>query len=357
MLTINILAVPFALVFAATVLTVCTIPSWSESRSQVKLPTPWSPEHPYNASIRPLVLWHGMGDSGHSLGMQEFGHLIKDVHHGLYVHSIYIGDTLDADQRAGWFGNVWEQLEIVNTQLNNITELSNGFDAIGFSQGGQFLRAYVEKYNSPPVFNLITFGSQHMGVTDLPTCRPGDVFCLLARAVARRGVYSTYAQTHIVQAQYFRDHTRLPLYYKQNKFLPLINGEIDERRNGTFKKNLLDLKNFVMIMFEQDGTVVPKESSLFGSYAPPEEDDEHEGKPWWREDVLSMREQPLYKEDWIGLRELDETARVALLTCQGRHMQISRECYLPIIKKYVGQVIKSGSTHRSSAQGTLIIQQ
>lgn len=319
-----------------------------------KLPTPWSPEHPYNASIRPLVLWHGMGDSAHSAGMLEFSQLVRDVHPGLFVHSIYIEDALDADQRAGWFGNVWEQLEIVNTQLNNITELGDGFDAIGFSQGGQFLRAYVEKYNSPRVFNLITFGSQHMGVTDLPTCRPGDIFCLLARAVARRGVYSTYAQTHIVQAQYFRDHTRLQLYYEQNKFLTVINGEVEEKRNETFRRNLLDLENLVMIMFDQDRTVVPKESSWFGSYAPPQGD---EGKePWWREDILPMREQSLYKEDWIGLRELDETARVALVICQGEHMQISRECYLPIITKYVGKVTAMGSVDRMVSLGGLKIQ-
>ena len=213
-----------------------------------------------------------------------------------------------------------------------------------------------------------------MGVTDLPTCRPGDIFCLLARAVARRGVYSTYAQTHIVQAQYFRDHTRLQLYYEQNKFLTVINGEVEEGRNETFRRNLLDLENLVMIMFAQDRTVVPKESSWFGSYAPPQGD---EGKgPWWREDVLPMREQPLYKEDWIGLREartlllllshclllypsrsqLDETARVALVICEGEHMQISRECYLPIITKYVGKVTAMGSVNRMVSPGGLKIQ-
>jgi len=147
------------------------------------------------------------------------------------------------------------------------------------------------------------------------------------------------------------------MYYDHNKFLTVINGEVEGRRNETFKRNLLDLENFAMIMFDQDSTVVPKESSWFGSYAPPQEHDRK--KPWWREDILPMREQPLYQEDWIGLRELDETARVALVTCQGQHMQISRECYLPIIEKYVGKVIKAGSDHRSSApasQGGLIIQ-
>lgn len=61
------------------------------------------------------------------------------------------------------YGNVNEQIDLVAEQIANVTELKDGFDAIGFSQGGQFLRAYVERYNTPPVHNLITFGSQHMG--------------------------------------------------------------------------------------------------------------------------------------------------------------------------------------------------
>ena len=61
------------------------------------------------------------------------------------------------------YGNVNEQIDLVAEQITNVTELKDGFDAIGFSQGGQFLRAYVERYNTPPVHNLITFGSQHMG--------------------------------------------------------------------------------------------------------------------------------------------------------------------------------------------------
>lgn len=66
---------------------------------------------------------------------------------------------------------------------------------------GQFFRAYVERYNSPPVNNLITFGSQHMGIADLPACKPFDVPCQIARRAARNGVYTTWAQANIVQVR------------------------------------------------------------------------------------------------------------------------------------------------------------
>lgn len=67
------------------------------------------------------------------------------------------------------------------------------------STGGQFLRAYIERYNSPRVFNLITFGSQHMGISDLPGCKPTDFLCRAARSAAGAGVYTTWAQNNLVQ--------------------------------------------------------------------------------------------------------------------------------------------------------------
>lgn len=137
-----------------------------------------------------------------------------------------------------------------------------------------------------------------MGVSDLPTCRPGDVFCQLMRIAARRGVYSAYAQKNLIQAQYFRDPNRLSAYYETNDFLTRVNGEVREKRDKGFKKNLASLNELVLIMFSRDTTVVPRESSWFGSFAPPA-DDEHWGEPG---EPMPMRMQPLYKHDWIGLK-------------------------------------------------------
>jgi hypothetical protein len=68
--------------------------------------------------------------------------------------------------------------------------------------GGQFLRAYIERHNDPPIRNLITFGSQHMGISDLPACKPYDLLCILARNAVRAGVYNEWAQHNLVQVTY-----------------------------------------------------------------------------------------------------------------------------------------------------------
>ncbi|OSD01302.1 alpha/beta-hydrolase [Trametes coccinea BRFM310] len=304
-----------------------------------------SPLRPSEPLRRPLVIWHGLGDSYASPGMLEFMDLIKEMHPGIFVHSVYQDEDLKEDERAGFFGDVNEQVRFAAEQIANITELQGGFDAIGFSQGGQFLRAYVEAYNTPPVHNLITFGSQHMGVSDLPACRgPWDLFCQLARRAARGGVYTDWAQRNLVQAQYFRDADRLDVYRARNRFLAPLNNEADGApQNATFKRNLAGLEGLVLVLFAADKTVVPKESAWFGSYAPPAEED----GVWPQEKtVVPMRLQPLYKEDWIGLRELDKSGRVVLETCEGEHMQLTDECWRPLVKRYVGGTLADDEGYR-----------
>ena len=49
-----------------------------------------------------------------------------------------------------------------------------------------------------------------------------------------------------------------------------------------------------------------------------------------------MRLQPIYLDDRIGLKTLDERGDVILESCEGEHMQLSQDCWEPIVKKYVG---------------------
>ena len=76
-------------------------------------------------SPRPLVLWHGLGlflghefpltdnidcvcigDYYSSPGMLEFVSLIKDMHQGIFVHSVYINKDKDKDMRAGFVSSL-----------------------------------------------------------------------------------------------------------------------------------------------------------------------------------------------------------------------------------------------------------
>jgi palmitoyl-protein thioesterase len=43
-----------------------------------------------------------LGDSHSSPGMLQLSSRIKEMHPGIYVHSIYIDEDLDKDRRAGF---------------------------------------------------------------------------------------------------------------------------------------------------------------------------------------------------------------------------------------------------------------
>ncbi|KDR75371.1 hypothetical protein GALMADRAFT_249405 [Galerina marginata CBS 339.88] len=293
-------------------------------------------------SPKPLVIWHGLGDSHSSPGMLQFSSLIKEVHSGIFVHSVYIEEDLDKDRQAGFYGNANEQIEFVATQLAEIAELRDGFDAIGFSQGGQFLRAYVERYNSPPVNNLITFGSQHMGISDIPTCRRYDFLCQIARKTAKQAVYGEWAQENLIQAQYYRDPSNYEKYLTTNYFLTSINNEIPNSRNETYAGNLASLKNLVLVLFTEDKTVVPKESAWFGAEVIEEEETPVKQFPLSlsknlnsERNVVPMRLQPIYLENWIGLQELDGRGGIVFETCKGEHMQLG-DCWKDLVIKFAG---------------------
>jgi palmitoyl-protein thioesterase len=84
--------------------------------------------------------------------------------------------------------------------IANDPALQNGFNAIGFSQGGQFLRAVAQRCPSPRMRNLITVGSQHQGVFGFPNC-PGEInfYCDIVRDLLNYGVYTDAVQAFLVQ--------------------------------------------------------------------------------------------------------------------------------------------------------------
>lgn len=285
----------------------------------------------------PLVIWHGLGDSAHSEGIDSFISQLKEAFPGLYVHSVTQDASSDSeDRRQGFFGHVNDQVQKACDQLADIEELRDGFDALGFSQGGQFLRAYVQRCNTPKVRNLVTFGSQHMGIADLPACGPTDLLCRVAEAALRGGIYTDYAQSHLVSAQYYRnpkDPKAFAAYLEKNDFIKDINNE-GEHINTTYAKNLASLENFVMLMFDKDTTVEPKQSSWFASY--PIRNDTDTDKVGDPNEPTPLRQSSIYLDDRIGLKKLDQRGSLIMELCHGVHMQIDPACQLKVFGKYIG---------------------
>ena len=53
---------------------------------------------------RSLVIWHGLGDVYNAQGIQDFMDEIKEIHPGIFIHSIYVDTDPEADKKAGFVG-------------------------------------------------------------------------------------------------------------------------------------------------------------------------------------------------------------------------------------------------------------
>ena len=154
------------------------------------------------ASPPAVVLWHGMGDTC-CAGLLEVKERIETVLPGAYVHSVMLGSTLDQDERQGFFGLVDDQIDSVCSLLSADANLSSGFHAVGFSQGGLLLRGLVQRCPDIKVHTLVTMGSPHGGVVEVPGCpaSANGIYCAQMRRLLDAGAYNKLIRGSVVQAQ------------------------------------------------------------------------------------------------------------------------------------------------------------
>ncbi|XP_036371521.1 palmitoyl-protein thioesterase 1 [Megalops cyprinoides] len=264
----------------------------------------------------PLVMWHGMGDSCcNPLSMGAIKKMIEKEVPGVYVLSLMIGKSISEDTENSFFMDVNAQVSFVCDKLARDPKLKGGYNAMGFSQGGQFLRAVAQRCPSPPMKTLISVGGQHQGVYGLPRC-PGESshICDWIRKQLNSGAYSDFVQKHLVQAQYWHDPLNEELYKTHSLFLADINQE--RAVNESYKKNLQSLEKFVMVKFLKDTIVDPVETEWFGFL-----------KPGQAKETETLQESALYKEDRLGLAEMDKAGKLVFLSSDGDHLQFTREWF------------------------------
>ncbi|CAL5867984.1 uncharacterized protein PFLUO_LOCUS2207 [Penicillium psychrofluorescens] len=309
-----------------------TLASLAASALSAALLEPWAVATDRDTQL-PLVIWHGLGDDFEREGLQEIAALATKVNPGTYVHLIQLADTGSDDRQATFMGNLTEQLITVCEQLaaDPILGSAPAVNALGFSQGGQFLRGYVERCNAPRVHNLVTFGSQHNGIAEFQSCSTGDWVCQGAEALLHAGRWTEFVQSRLVPAQYFRDPAELDAYLEHSNYLADINNE-RAHKNTTYAANLATLNRFAMFMFDKDTIAVPKESAWFADV------NSTDGT------VTPLRERPIYKEDWLGLKKLGDQDKLEFRTVPGQHMHLSEKVMEETFKEYFGPTDSSRSS-------------
>ncbi|KAH8386449.1 hypothetical protein KR093_000606, partial [Drosophila rubida] len=265
--------------------------------------------------VLPVVLWHGMGDTccfPFSLGAIK--KLIEQHTNGTYVRSLKIGGNLVLDYESGFFIHPNKQVDYVCKQLALDERLTDGYNAIGFSQGGQFLRALAQRCPTPPMRTLISLGGQHQGIFGLPKCPTlKQRSCEYISQLLNYAAYEDWVQQQLVQATYWHDPLHESKYRLQSSFLADINNELYV--NERYAENLNKLKKLVLVKFLNDTIVQPRESQWFEFYAPGQD-----------QQIQPLNQSKVYKN--LGLDLMLERKRLQLLSVEGDHLSISQDWFL-----------------------------
>jgi palmitoyl-protein thioesterase len=107
-------------------------------------------------------------------------------------------------------------------------------------------------------------------------------------------------------------------------FLPYLNNEKPESYDATINNRFGGLNGALLIMFSNDTMIYPKETAWFHEL-------QADGT------ILPVEQTEFYKNDYIGLKTLNEAGKVKFVEFDGDHLQFSYEQIETVIAPFLKQ--------------------
>lgn len=248
----------------------------------------------FASAFKPVVIVHGIMTGAES--MLIIREEIQRYHPGTVVYN--------TDRYAGWSSleNAWHQVFEFQNDLQQICkDHPDGVILLGYSQGGLMARGVMQIYPEHCVKKFISLSSPQAGQYGT------DFLHLIFPSLIAKTAYQlfyTYVGQHTSVGNYWNDPHHQDRFEQFSIFLPYINNDLPSTNSSQFRDTILKLDQVILIGGPDDGVITPWESSHFGYYN-------------GTDDVIPCKQRKIYLEDRIGLRTLDESGRLKLVTMAG----------------------------------------
>ena len=251
----------------------------------------------------PVAIFHGFYDSCKNAYFPQLVNLIK---YNIGDYAICIETGAEGDSMSSSFQ---EQADRACEEINKNPKFSGDFGILSISQGGLLARYIIQKCQMKgKVKSLVSFGGPMMGTSQVPFCL-GGVVCFIINSLVDYFVYGKSIQKGIGPAGYFRTAAHIKNYIDSESFLVQLNNEGKNIDNES-KKRFSELNNLVLIGFENDKMISPKETAEFWAY------DENFK-------LVPMNETDVYKNDLFGLKSFveDSSKNFVVHYLKGEHIE------------------------------------
>jgi len=254
----------------------------------------------FSFCIYPIAVFHGIVDS---CQMKNTSILVNDLRRdlGVHVECIEIGNGFFDTFLKNFESQVKEACEKIKSNPN----FQSKFSILGISQGTLIGRYVIEKCNMKgQVMRYMSFDGPQMGIGSIPklTCGiPCDILVNMTAPLFYR------MDNILAPAAYFKYKFDQEYYNEHNTFLKMLNNE-NEIKDEEIYKRFSSLEKVKLIKSRSDTVIVPRESSWFMFY-------DSEGK-----NIVPLEESKFYKEDFIGLRKLNEEGKLFFAEFRDEHV-------------------------------------
>ena len=230
------------------------------------------------------------------------------------------------DWRNAVFGSLDNAVTSTCTQMVEDARLRSAtvLHAVGISQGALVLRGMIQHpaCSSITFTSLVSIAGPHAGVAAVPFCVPAtdtdsQTPCRQFNELMRAGAYTDAAQKQVIPAQYLWEAgVSADQFAAKGTWLGrALNLNAPASAAAFAKARLTALQRLVLFRFQDDALMVPRDTAWFAFVG-------ETGK------VVALADQASYRSDVLGLRKLNDTGRLFLLTAPGQHASFTMDWFL-----------------------------